>query len=165
MLNIKFKDIAVFSYGKMPIKNLIHETGKYPVFSGYQTTGYYDTYNAEANELVLIARGVGGTGEIRRTPARCWLTNLSIKITVTSNDVIKDYLFYKFQAKDLRWLNSGSAQPQITINDLSEIEFGIPSLDRQRHIVDIIQTPFSKSPLLYLQAVCFHPLVQTILVP
>ena len=137
MRNCKFKEIATFSYGKMPNKNLIHTSGAYPVFSGYQISGYYDTYNAEKDDLVLIARGVGGTGEIRKTPERCWLTNLSIKIDIFDHDVLKDYLFYMFQANDLRWLNSGSAQPQITINDLSEIDLSIQSLETQRHIVDI----------------------------
>ena len=138
MLNVKFSDIATFSYGKMPNKNLVLENGKYPIFSGYQITGHYDTYNSDADELVLIARGVGGTGEIRKTPSRCWLTNLSIKISLFSKNVLKDYLFYKFQAKDLRWLNSGSAQPQITISDLSAIDLSLPSLEEQRHIVDTI---------------------------
>ena len=136
MLNVKFSDIATFSYGKMPNKNLVLENGKYPIFSGYQITGHYDTYNSDADELVLIARGVGGTGEIRKTPSRCWLTNLSIKISLFSKNFLKDYLFYKFQAKDLRWLNSGSAQPQITISDLSAIDLSLPSLEEQRHIVD-----------------------------
>ena len=138
MLNVKFSDIATFSYGKMPNKNLVLEDGKYPIFSGYQIAGHYDTYNSDADELVLIARGVGGTGEIRKTPSRCWLTNLSIKISLFSKNVLKDYLFYKFQAKDLRWLNSGSAQPQITISDLSAIDLSLPSLEEQRHIVDIL---------------------------
>ena len=139
MLNCKFKEIATFSYGKMPNKKLITHSGMYPVFSGYQISGFYDSFNAEADELVLIARGVGGTGEIRKTPAKCWLTNLSIKITLTTNDVQKDYLYYKFQANDLRSLNSGSAQPQITINDLSELELSIPDFEEQSHIVDTVR--------------------------
>ena len=140
MLNCKFKDIATFSYGKMPDKIMINSNYPYPIFSGYQVSGFYQNYNAEEGELVLIARGVGGTGEVRKTPARCWLTNLSIKIDVFNPLVLKDYLFYKFQAKDLRWLNSGSAQPQITINDLSEVNLSIPEIDKQRHIVNIIQS-------------------------
>lgn len=136
MLNCKFKEIATFSYGKMPDKKLITPSGIYPVFSGYQISGYYNSFNAEADELVLIARGVGGTGEIRKTPEKCWLTNLSIKINLTTNNVLKNYLYYKFQANDLRSLNSGSAQPQITINDLSELELLIPDLEEQSHIVD-----------------------------
>lgn len=138
MRRYKFREIATFSYGKMPNKNLILQQGNYPVFSGYQISGYYERYNAEKDDLVLIARGVGGTGEVRKTPARCWLTNLSIKVELTTTEVLKDYLFYMFQANDLRWLNSGSAQPQITIADLSEIELFIPEIENQRHIVDTV---------------------------
>ncbi len=156
MQSIKFSDIATFCYGKMPDKAHIVENG-FPIFSGYQISGYYDTYNCESDELVLIARGVGGTGEIRKTPDKCWLTNLAIKISLKNEDLaLKNYLFYKFQANDLRILRSGSAQPQITINDLMDYEFVAPNLVEQRHIVDIIQTLFSIYLLLYLQELCFH---------
>ena len=138
MQTYKFKEIAQFQYGRMPEKSHILQSSDYPIFSGYQTSGFYDTFNANKDDLVLIARGVGGTGEIRKTPSQCWLTNLSIKIDVLNNSVLKDYLFYKFQANNLRWLNSGSAQPQITINDLSEIDLSIPELNIQRHIVDTV---------------------------
>jgi len=156
MQSIKFSDIATFCYGKMPDKIHIIKNG-FPIFSGYQISGYYDTYNCENDELVLIARGVGGTGEIRKTPDKCWLTNLAIKISLKDENLaLKDYLFYKFQANDLRILRSGSAQPQITINDLMDYEFNVPNIVEQRHIVDIIQTLFLVCLLLYLQVLCFH---------
>lgn len=143
MKDVKFSDISSFCYGKMPDKQHIKNSG-FPIFSGYQISGFYDNYNCEDNELVLIARGVGGTGEIRKSPSKCWLTNLAIKISLKNENIaLKDYLFYKFQANDLRILRSGSAQPQITINDLMDYTFSVPDLVEQRHIVDTIQTLFA----------------------
>lgn len=149
-------DISTFSYGSMPQKNLFN-TGSVPVFSGYQITGTYPKHNLEKDELVLIVRGVGGTGDIKLSPCRCWLTNLSIHINLSTSIVEKHYLYYYFLANNLRWLNSGSAQPQITITDLSKVQILVPNIDIQRHIVDTIQTLFAIYFLLYLQALCSRP--------
>ena len=130
-------NIATFSYGSMPQKELFN-TGDIPVFSGYQITGTYPKHNLEKDELVLIVRGVGGTGDIKLSPCKCWLTNLSIHIKLISPLIDKHYLYYYFLANNLRWLNSGSAQPQITITDLSKVQITVPNLDIQRHIVNSI---------------------------
>ncbi|MCM1439950.1 MAG: restriction endonuclease subunit S [Roseburia sp.] len=155
MLTFLLSDIADFSYGVMPKKELFNQ-GNIPVFSGYQITGTYPKYNLEENELVLIARGVGGTGDVKLTPCRCWLTNLSIHINLLSSAVSKNYLYYYFLAHNLRWLNSGSAQPQITIKDLANVKICVPNTEIQNHIVDTIRTLFLKSLLLFLQEPCLR---------
>lgn len=138
MRNIKFKEIAEFSYGKMPSKNLINDKEKYPIFSGYIYSGFYPYSNCQKDSLILIARGVGGTGDVKFTKQDCWLTNLSIKINIKSCNVLSRYLYYKFQANNLNFLNSGSAQPQITIGDLSELTIDIHDLSIQHSIVNTI---------------------------
>jgi type I restriction enzyme S subunit len=57
-------DISSMKYGSMPKKELIQESG-YPIFSGYRITGYYPKFNCENQEIVVVARGVGGTGDIK----------------------------------------------------------------------------------------------------
>ena len=72
---ITFGDFANFRYGKMPNKKKVTNYGEYPIFSGYRITGYYDEYNLEKNELVIIARGVGGTGDVKLSPSKCMEIN------------------------------------------------------------------------------------------
>jgi len=132
---------CTFSYGKMPEKDkVLDDTTKYPIFSGYQIVGYYDEYNIDKNELIVIARGVGGTGDVKLTPARCYLTNLSIGFSIDQNYALTKFLYYYFQINHLGYLNSGSAQPQITINDLKHVEVPLPPLNIQSKIIDIIDT-------------------------
>ena len=69
-------DIAQFRYGKMPDKKLVTNEGDYPVFSGYKVNGYYPKFNCKANKLIVVARGVGGTRDVKITKEQCWLTNL-----------------------------------------------------------------------------------------
>ncbi|HAJ0348665.1 TPA: restriction endonuclease subunit S, partial [Escherichia coli] len=123
-----------FSYGKMPKKEFVG-TGDYVIFSGYKYTESYPEKNTSAGELIVVARGVGGTGDVKITTRDCYLTNLSIKINLDETKVRKEYFYYLFLQSNLRYLDSGSAQSQITINDLANVEISAPSLNVQDLIV------------------------------
>lgn len=131
----RFGDFAVFKYGKMPKKSDIKEDGKYPIYSGYRYVGYYDEYNTEANQLVIVARGVGGTGDVKITKEKCYLTNLSIGAQIDESIALPQYLYYYFSMRNLRYLDSGSAQSQITISDLEKVEIPLPNIESQIRIV------------------------------
>ena len=136
---MKFGDFASFRYGKMPIKKKITESGKYPIYSGYRYVGFYDEYNTEADQLIIVARGVGGTGDVKLTKDRCYLTNLSIAANIDSNVVLPEYLYYYFKPRSLRYLDSGSAQSQITISDLERVIIPIPPLSDQKAICSYLK--------------------------
>ena len=96
----------------------------YPVYSGYAITGYSEICNIYEPTIVIIARGNSGTGEIRMTPSKCFLSNLAISIVVPHE--IKDYLYYFLSQADTMSLRSGSAQAQITISSLELFDIILP---------------------------------------
>lgn len=116
---VKLGEVCDFKYGKMPKKQLQKETG-YPIFSGYRITGYYPEFHFGEPIIVVVARGVGGTGDVKLSPRNCWLTNLSIAVLV-KKDIYKNYLYYHLKDLNLKYLDSGAAQSQITINSLEHI--------------------------------------------
>ena len=138
MLELKLGSFSEMKYGRMPDKSKLKEYGAYPVFSGYRIVGYTDECNLDKQELVVVARGVGGTGDVKLSPGACFLTNLSIAVIVDENVALKEYLYYYFQIHNLRYLDSGSAQSQITISDLKNVTIPLPSLEQQRAIVNIL---------------------------
>lgn len=114
----KIGEIASIKYGKMLSKEHFMNEG-YPVYSGYGVTGYTDKYLYENPMLIIVARGVGGTGDVKISPSKSWITNLSLVLVVDENVVDKRYLKHLLNLDDLKGkLNSGSAQAQITINSL-----------------------------------------------
>ncbi len=125
-------------YGKMPNKKMSSDKGKYPIFSGYRVVGYCDECNIGEQQLVVIARGVGGTGDVKLSPGACFLTNLSIAVLVDESVALKKYLYYYFLKNNLRYLDSGSAQSQITIGDLKNVEVPLPSIETQKKVVSIL---------------------------
>ena len=139
-----FGDFAKFRYGKMLKKSSIKENGKYPIYSGYRYVGYCDEYNTEANQLIIVARGVGGTGDVKLTREKCYLTNLSISAEIDSNVAIPQYLYYYFSMRNLRYLDSGSAQSQITISDLEKVRIPLPNIESQKKIVHCLSLTDNK---------------------
>ena len=78
----RLDEICEFKYGKMlPSKNISEEG--FPVFSGYRITGYTKKYLYKDPQLVIVARGVGGTGNVKISPPNSWITNLSIILEIT----------------------------------------------------------------------------------
>ena len=133
----KLKECNEFKYGTMPKPSLIKEKG-YPIFSGYGIVGFYEKRMFEEKTLIVVARGVGGTGDIKLTPPNCWLTNLAIAILPNNIDIKKYFLYYTLSAIDLRYLDSGSAQSQITIADLGNLKLPIASIELQEKFESIV---------------------------
>lgn len=119
-------EVATFKYGKLADKHEKSVDYPYPVFSGYAITGYTNEYTLENQTIVIIARGDAGTGRICMSPKKCFLSNLAIAIE-TTDLIIKDYLYYRLLDSDTMSLRSGSAQAQITINNVEPFEIMIPA--------------------------------------
>jgi type I restriction enzyme S subunit len=130
-------DLCKFKYGQMPRKTDLCDDG-YPVFSGYHIVGYATTYHYEEPEIIVVARGVGGTGDVKMSPPKCFLTNLSIVAKVVSSNVNKKFLYYRLAGPKLWELRTGSAQAQITIDRLQRYELRLPPLATQRKIAAIL---------------------------
>ncbi len=128
-------DISTMKYGKLPPKN---NSGQYPIWSGYRNVGFTDTYNCSKGTIIVVARGVGGTGDVKIAKEDCFLTNLSIAVNIDTDICLPQYFYYKFYLSNLRYLDSGSAQSQITIDDLKRLQISLPSLEEQRRIAGIL---------------------------
>jgi len=113
----RIEKFASLKYGKMLDAELFQEKG-YPVFSGYGVRGYYNEFMYEEPQILVLCRGVSGTGEVRLSPRFSYITNLSIIVEVIKSDVTKMYLYYFLKNAGLRSLDSGSAQSMITSGDL-----------------------------------------------
>lgn len=137
---IKYRlgDIAEMRYGKLPPECI--KSGTYPVYSGYRYVGYADSFNCSKGTVIVVARGVGGTGDVKLIEQDCYLTNLSISVALNPSICDPAYFYYKFLNNNLRYLDSGSAQSQITIDDLKRLEVSLPSLLEQQRIVRVLKS-------------------------
>ena len=156
----KLGDVATFAYGKLPKKELLGK-GNYITFSGYKYVDSYPEYNCEKGDVILVARGVGGTGDVKLTMQRCFLTNLSIKIVLDNSIVLNDYFYNMFRQENLRYLDSGSAQSQITIQDLANVIIEVPSVNVQRKVSTILSSFDDKIDLLHRENATLEQMAET----
>ena len=131
-------DIATMQYGKLAPKK--KDEGEIPIFTGYKNVGYTNKINCNKDTIVVVARGVGGCGDVKITNEDCYLTNLAISVSLNEQICTPIFFYYIHQLENLSILNSGSAQPQITIDSLIKYSFRIPSLDDQRRIASILSS-------------------------
>lgn len=131
-------ELCSLKYGKFVAKKNL-DGGEYPVFSGYGVVGYHSEYLYEDPQLVVVCRGVGGSGDVKMSPARCWITNLAIVVTPKStSDILASFLYWALQSSNRSGWISGSAQHQVTIAHLEQHRVRFPSLDQQRVIAHIL---------------------------
>lgn len=147
----KLESASSMKYGKMSKKELRCEEG-IPIYSGYKITGYYPEANLNESKVIVVARGVGGTGDVKMSPDICWLTNLSIYIMENENILKKAYLFYQLKFSNLRNLDSGTSISQITIADLSKYKIIIPPIQIQQSFEAICCTFWSQIKVLSKQS-------------
>lgn len=134
----KLGSISKMIYGKMPPENIMAETG-YPIYTGYRIAGFANKYLFEEPKLIVVARGVGGTGDVKISPAKAWITNLSIIIDLDQNIADQKFLCELLGLSSLKdRLDSGSAQSQITINSLEPFRIKLPCLSIQQKIAAIL---------------------------
>ncbi len=137
---VKLKDIATnVYYGSMPKTENIVDRG-YPIFSGYRYVGFSSIFNISEETLIVVARGVGGTGDVKIAPPKTFLTNLSIAVELDKSKVDLKYACYYMQKQGLRYLDTGAAQSQITINNLKSHKLQLPPLPTQQKIASILST-------------------------
>ena len=145
----KLGEIATFKYGKMADKHSKSDRFPYPIFSGYAVTGYTSEYTLKEPTIVIIARGDAGTGRICMSPKECFLSNLAISIE-TKEPLMKNYLYYHLLESDTMSLRSGSAQAQITINNVEPFEVLIPERKDYVDFSDKVNTLYNNT-ILYKQ--------------
>lgn len=136
----KLSDLAKMKYGKMLAKAQFTETG-FPVYSGYRITGYTKEFLYEKPMVVVVARGVGGTGDVKISPPKSWVTNLSIVLDTDDKLVDKYYLYNLLNEEKLKSkLDSGSSISQITIANLEPYKVRLPALEDQKKVALILKS-------------------------
>lgn len=134
----KLGEVCKIVYGKgLPTKQL-KKTG-FPVFGANGIIGFNDKFLYKESEVLISCRGAY-SGKVNFSPPNCFITNNSLILEINDEKALnKKYLFYILQSVNKTKLVSGTAQPQVTINNAIELSFPLPSIDEQSTIVSKIE--------------------------
>ncbi|MCY4644778.1 MAG: N-6 DNA methylase, partial [Bacteriovoracales bacterium] len=115
------------------------DSGEYIVFGANGPIGRYDRYNHEESEVLVTCRGAT-CGSVNISEAKSWITGNAMVIKPKEkNKLDKDFLYSLLKVGDLSSTISGSAQPQITRQNLSPFKIPLPPLEAQKEIVAEIE--------------------------
>jgi type I restriction enzyme S subunit len=107
------------------------ETG-FPVFGANGLIGCYPEYNHEESTVLITCRGAT-CGTINISPPKCYVTGNAMALdNPDPKRVTIEWLAAVLKMRSMADTISGSAQPQITRQNLQHVRLPLPPLDLQR---------------------------------
>lgn len=134
----KYEDELNVKYGKgLPTDKLTKDG--FPVFGSNGQIGYYTSYMYDTPQILISCRGAS-SGVVNISLPKSFITNNSLICEMTNKtESVFEYLKYCFLNTNLVQYQTGSAQPQITINNIVKLKLLIPSTDVQIKFADKVR--------------------------
>jgi restriction endonuclease S subunit len=129
-------EVCNFKNGKGIKKDTLIE-GEYPVIGGGQKPmGFHNEYNTNENAILCSSSGAYA-GFISKYDKKVWASDC-FSIIPKENSIDNNYLYYllKTTQDKIYKTQSGAAQPHIYSKDLQNLKIPVPSLERQKEIVE-----------------------------
>ncbi len=113
----------------------VQEEGDFKVYGANGVIGFYHEYNHELPEVVITCRGAT-CGTVNFTESKVWITGNAMVAQPKAENILKKYLFEILEFCDLNSTITGTAQPQITRENLSPYKIPLPPPKIQQQIAD-----------------------------
>jgi len=137
---VKLGEVSFLNYGKNLPKDKFIEDGKYKVYGANGIIGFYNRYTHCETTVLVSCRGEY-SGVINLAEPYSFITNNSIPLTIKDKKKLyPKFLYYFLKISPREKIVSGSAQPQVVINDLKNIDILNPPLPEQQKIAEILET-------------------------
>ena len=107
--------------------------GEYPFYGANGIIDYVDSYIFEGKYL-LTAR-TGSLGSLHISNGKFWCSG-DVHRMGFDNDITMLYIYYYLHTIDFQKFRTGSAHPKLSGSSLKSIKVHIPSLERQKEIVE-----------------------------
>lgn len=126
-----YEDELNIRYGKGLATELLQKEG-YPVFGSNGQIGFYKSYMYDKPQILISCRGAS-SGVVNISLPKSFITSNSLVCERNNSTESEfEYLKYYFLNTNLMQYQTGSAQPQITINNIKRLKLLIPEINVQR---------------------------------
>lgn len=115
------------------VVSIDRKKGEYPFYGANGIIDYVDSYIFDGKYL-LTAR-TGSLGSLHISNGKFWCSG-DVHRMEFENDTLLSYTYYYLQTIDFQKFRTGSAHPKLSGSSLKSIKIHIPSLERQKEIVE-----------------------------
>ena len=136
MKNKKLTEICSPKQWKTIAQTEMLDSG-YPVYGANGIIGYYDKYNHENPTVLITCRGAT-CGSLNISKPYSYINGNAMALDNVIDEVDEKYLYYFLKDRGFKDVISGSAQPQITIQNLMKVIVSYPNIEQQRKIVSML---------------------------
>ncbi|MCJ1838495.1 restriction endonuclease subunit S [Klebsiella quasipneumoniae subsp. similipneumoniae] len=147
-------DVADVYQPKTISQSMMSDSG-YPVYGANGVIGFYQEFNHETEQIAVTCRG-STCGILNWTQAKSWITGNAMVINTDNYSYVsKKFLFYTLNGSDLKYLISGSGQPQITGNIKTHI-INLPCIEEQQKIATVLSAADAEIYTLEKKLACLR---------
>jgi type I restriction enzyme S subunit len=149
---LEFRHLFDIRYGKTLPKTEISDSGPYPVYGAGDVIGFYDKMLCP-NKCALVTSRGNGSGTVWRTREAAFVTNNSLVMLPQEDRRHWDYSFVELLLKHANVMEAktGSAQPQVTIENLNYVKAIVPTKLLVEKFCAIATPIYEQVDLLYCQ--------------
>lgn len=129
------KELATIKYGKNQ-KNVISETGDFPIFGTGGLMGYATKYLYD-KPTVMIGRK-GTINKVRYYDKPFWTVDTLFYTEINENIIFPKFFYYLLSRVDFNQYNEGTTIPSLRTETLYRLEFEVPSLKVKDKIIKLL---------------------------
>jgi len=107
--------------------------GEYPFYGANGIIDYVDDYLFDG--MYLLTARTGSLGSLHISNGKFWCSGDVHRIEFESDEILK-YIYYYLHTIDFQKFRTGAAHPKLSGSNLKRIQIHIPTLERQKEIVD-----------------------------
>lgn len=144
MKKVKLLDVCdIYQPRTISTKDFVLD-GKYTVYGANGAIGKYNEFNHVDSEVLMACRGAS-CGAINLSEPYSWINGNAMVIKPNGKfPIMKKYLQYYMLAVNKEGIISGTAQPQITRQNMKDFEFVLCEEKEQQYIVNRIEEMLSQ---------------------
>lgn len=128
-------DVCAIRYGK-DHKKL--SDGSIPAYGSGGIMRYVNTAICEKPSVLIPRKGT--LGNLFYADKPFWTVDTLFWTDINQTKIIPKYLYYQLKQKDLASYNVGTAVPSLTVDVLSKIDLVVPPIDKQKRIVEVLNS-------------------------
>ncbi len=157
--DIKIGEILTLEYGK-GLKQYQDNIGNYEVFGTNGKIGRTDTFLYDKPSLIIGRKGAYRGVHLAKNPFFVIDTAFYTKSKINELDII--YLYYWFKCIDINSMDSGSAIPSTSRDEVYDLDVLLPPLPEQKAIAAVLSSLDDKIDLLHRQNKTLEAMAETL---